>query len=185
VTIRVDAAPEAARALKLRVPGWAAGASLRLNGQTCAPPEPGHYAELHRGWSEGDVVELTLPMRPRLLQAHPLVEEARNQVAVQRGPLIYCVESVDLPPGVRVADVEIPRSIELTARSEPGLLGDVTVLEGRAAARPSAAWAKQLYRELSPAPPGTIDLRLIPYYAWGNRGRSEMTVWMPLGSDGA
>ena len=75
----------------------------------------------------------------------------------------------------------IPRGIELRPRFDPALLGGVTVLEGRAEAWPEAEWSGQLYRELSAAAPTAIDLRLIPYYAWGNRGRSEMTVWMPLG----
>ena len=75
-------------------------------------------------------------MRVRLMQAHPLVEEARNQVAVRRGPIVYCLESVDLPEGVRVLDVVIPREVELKPRFDPALLGGVTVLEGRAEAWP-------------------------------------------------
>jgi DUF1680 family protein len=121
-------------------------------------------------------------MPVRLMQAHPLVEEARNQVAVQRGPLVYCVESADLPGGIGVQDVAIPRGIDLKPRFDPGLLGGVTVLEGRAEARCEPEWAGTLYRELAPSPPTPIDLRLIPYFAWGNRGRSEMSVWLPLAS---
>src|SRR6202011_778588 len=80
----------------LRIPGWTSGAELRVNGAPQRPvPVAGTYHELRRVWSAGDVVDLTLPMPAQLLQAHPLVEEARNQVAVKRGPLVYCLESPD------------------------------------------------------------------------------------------
>jgi DUF1680 family protein len=181
VKVRIDAAPAREFALRLRIPGWANGAALRVNS---APkrtvPEPGRYFEVKRLWSAGDVLELTLPMHVRLLQAHPLVEEARNQVAVQRGPVVYCLESSDLGKGVKVSDVVIPGRIELTPRFDAALLGGVTVLEGKAEALVEAEWSGMLYREWTPPAARVIDLRLIPYYAWGNRGPSEMTVWMPV-----
>jgi DUF1680 family protein len=182
VTITVVAAPERACSLLLRIPAWARDAALTLSGRPLPEqPEPGTYVEIRRTWSAGDVLSLTLPMPVRLMEAHPLVEEARNQVAVQRGPIVYCLESTDLAANVALSDVVVPRGIVLTPRHDPALLGGVTVLEGRAEAWPGARWSAQLYRELSPGPSVAIDLKLIPYFAWGNRGRSEMTVWMPLG----
>jgi DUF1680 family protein len=182
VKIAIDAAPGRACSLMLRIPGWARGAALSLNGMPVQQrPEPGTYIEMRRAWSAGDVLQLTLPMPVRLMQAHPLVEEARNQVAIQRGPVVYCLESTDLTGDVQMSDVAIPRGIELKPRFDPSLLGGITVLEGRAESWPEADWSRQLYRELSGTKPNSIDLKLIPYYAWGNRGRSEMTVWMPLG----
>lgn len=182
VKLRVVAAPERSCSLMLRIPGWARGATVSLDGTPVRRrPEPGTYVEVRRAWSAGDVLDLTLPMPARLLQAHPLVEEARNQVAVGRGPVVYCLESIDLGRDGRISDVVIPRGIELRPRFDPALLGGVTVLEGRAEACPEAEWSGQLYRELTATTPTATDLRLIPYYAWGNRGRSEMTVWMPLG----
>jgi DUF1680 family protein len=74
----------------------------------------------------------------------------------------------------------MPRGIELKPRFDGGLLGGVTVLEGKAEAAAESEWGRELYRELAPTTPRPIGLRLIPYYAWGNRGKSEMTVWMPL-----
>jgi DUF1680 family protein len=181
VKVTLDAVPPGAFSVRLRIPVWARGAVLTVNGtpekQT---PEPGTYYEVRRVWSAGDTLELRLPLRPRLLQAHPLVEEARNQVAVRRGPLVYCLESTDLPHEVAVADVVLPRAIELTPRFDGKLLGGVTILEGKAHALTGAKWGKALYRELDPADERALDLKLIPYYAWGNRGRSEMTVWLPL-----
>jgi DUF1680 family protein len=165
----------------LRIPGWAKGAALTVNGRPASrPPEPCTYCEVKRAWSAGDTLELNLPLRARVLQAHPLVEEARNQVAVQRGPVVYCLESCDLPQGVKVLDVVIPRDIALKPRFDGTLLGGVTVLEGKVEAV-SEEWSGELYRELTPTAARPVELRLIPYYAWGNRGRSEMTVWMPRG----
>ncbi len=69
------------------------GNKLLVNGE---PHEvtPGSYAEIRRQWNSGDEIELTLPMEPQLVEAHPLVEETRNQIAVKRGPLVYCLESI-------------------------------------------------------------------------------------------
>jgi DUF1680 family protein len=181
VTLRVDAAPGGEFAILLRVPEWAGGAAVNVNGRPVRQaPEAGRYFEVKRSWSAGDLLRLDLPMRPRLVQAHPLVEEVRNQVAIQRGPLVYCLESPDLPPGVAVSDVVIPQGIQLRPRFDGRLLGGVTVLEGKAEVVAEAPWGKQLYRDLTPATARTIDLRLIPYYAWSNRGPSEMTVWLSL-----
>jgi hypothetical protein len=183
IRLNVTEAPTREVGIRLRVPGWARDAAMTINGAPSPRrPEPGAYALVRRVWSPGDVVELTFPMPARLMRAHPLVEEARNQVAIRRGPLVYCVESPDLPEGVRVQDVTIPRGIALEPRFDPGLLGGVTVLEGRASAVREPDWTGSLYRELAEAPARPFALRLIPYFAWGNRGQSEMSVWLPLGS---
>jgi DUF1680 family protein len=186
VKITMDAVPGGAFSVLLRIPAWARGATLTVNGTPAGKaPEPGGYHEVRRAWSAGDTLELRLPLRPQLLQAHPLVEEARNQAAVKRGPLVYCLESADLPKGVAVLDVVLPRGLELRPRFDGKLLGGVTVLEGKAGAVSEAPWGKELYRELASPAVRPIDLKLIPYYAWGNRGRSEMTVWLPLAASGA
>ncbi len=180
VKITVESAPEGEASLFLRVPGWADGAALAVNGKAVAVT-PGRYAEVRRAWATGDTVELTLPIRPRLMEARPLVEEARNQAAVMYGPLVYCLESTDLPAGVAVQSVALPRDVKLTPRFDRGLLGGVTVLEGKAERAAGRPWGDELYRELKPSAPRRVDVKLIPYFAWGNRGKSEMTVWVPLG----
>jgi DUF1680 family protein len=120
-------------------------------------------------------------MRPRLIEAHPLVEEARNQAAVMFGPLVYCLESTDLPGGVGVQSVALPRDAKLAARFDRTLLGGLTVLEGKAESATDRPWGGELYREFKASAPKALDVKLIPYYAWANRGKSEMTVWIPLG----
>ncbi|MFW6163472.1 MAG: glycoside hydrolase family 127 protein, partial [Planctomycetota bacterium] len=165
-------------ALRLRIPGWADGATVRLNGEPVdEEARPGSYATLRREWRAGDRVELSLPMGVQLMAAHPLVEACRGKVAVMRGPVVYCLESPDLPEGVRLAQIAVPGDIALTPRHEPELLGGVTVLEGEAVVR---AIGDALYREATPARRRTARIRLIPYYAWANRGQSEMAVWLPL-----
>ncbi len=174
-------APQRPFALLLRVPGWAEGAQATVNGAPVEPaPVPGTYLKLQRKWSAGDRVRLVLPMEPRLVEAHPRVEELRGQVCVMRGPIVYCLESPDLPQGVSVWEVRLPAHVKLTARFAPDLLGGVVVLEGEALRVPLGQWRGRLYRPLSPAPSERINIRLIPYFAWANRGVSEMTVWIPL-----
>lgn len=182
VKIAIQAAPPEPFSLFLRVPGWAKGATLRVNGRWDRRTfEAGRYAEVRRTWKPGDVLEWDLPMRTQMLQAHPLVEEVRNHVAVKRGPMVYCLESPDLPKGVPVAAVVIPRAAEFKPRFDAKLLGGVTVLEGKAEAILEPAWNDELYRDLPPVATKAVEVKLIPYCAWGNRGKSEMTVWLPLG----
>ena len=101
--ITIDECPANEFALKLRIPGWADSATIHVNGQPAnATATPGTYAEIRRNWKPGDMVELQLPMPAQLIEANPLVEETRNQVAIKRGPIVYCLESPDLPEDVRV-----------------------------------------------------------------------------------
>lgn len=165
----------------LRIPGWARDATLKVNGQAVRDKLlPGEYFRLNRIWSAGDVIELNLPMPVQLIDAHPLAEELRNQVAVKRGPIVYCMESIDLPEDVKVSEVVIPGDIKLKPRFDKELLGGVTVLEGKAEVIQEGDWSSRLYTELTPQEPKKITIRLIPYFAWSNRGVSEMTVWLPL-----
>jgi uncharacterized protein len=180
VRIKIEKCGAAEFALKLRIPGWAGGASVRIND---APADnsakPGSYFEIRRAWKPGDFVDLDLPMPERLMEANPLVEEDLDQVAVQRGPIVYCLESPDLPPGVDISDVRIPADMRLIARYDRRLLDGVVVLEGKALAQPQGDWSGKLYRELKPAELRPFNVKFIPYSVWQNRGRSEMSVWLP------
>ena len=182
VKITLDAAsPSREFSIMLRIPTWANGPSISVNGETSdATIVPGKYASITRDWAAGDVIQLDMPMPVRLIEAHPHVEETRNHVAVMRGPMLYCLESVDLPDDVRVSEIRLPRNVELKARHDAELLGGVTVLEGEARMVKEGNWNGLLYREMSGNQPQSVNITLIPYYAWSNRGISEMTVWMPL-----
>lgn len=181
IRIKINAAPEKEFALKLRIPGWAKSAAVRINHRPAdTSMKPGSYHELRRAWKSGDVVDLDLQMDTELIEANPLVEETLGQVAVKRGPVVYCLESVDLPRGVKPLDVLLTPDTKLRARYDQRLLGGVVLLEGTALARTNANWNSQLYRALQPTKPAAIKLRLIPYSVWANRGPGEMSVWLPL-----
>jgi DUF1680 family protein len=183
VRITVNEASGKEFGLKLRIPGWTREPLLRINQRPASLEQNAAgkgYAEVRRAWRAGDVVELDLPMPTKLVEANPLVEETLNQVAVKRGPVVYCLESADLPAGTKILDVGISPTIDLLERYDQRLLGGVVVLEGRATAKPSSSWDGQLYREVQRSTPRQIRLRLVPYSVWGNRGAGEMTVWMPV-----
>ena len=180
IRIRILDCGSNAFALKLRVPGWADEARVRINDAPAAPATPGSYLTMQRAWQPGDFVDLDLPMPARLMQANPLVEEDLNQAAIQRGPVVYCLESPDLPPGVKISDVCLPPDLKLTARYDPHLLAGVVVLEGRVLAEPRENWSGKLYREFQPADLKPVSVKFIPYSVWQNRGPSEMSVWLPV-----
>jgi hypothetical protein len=167
--------------LKLRIPNWARSASVRVNNSpTNSAPQPQSYFEINRKWKNGDFVDLDLPMPPRLMEANSLVEDDLNQVAIQRGPIVYCLESTDLPPETKISNVYVPSGLKLTARYDQRLLDGIVVLEGEGLARTKENWAGELYREYSADQFRSIKLKFIPYCAWQNRGPSEMSVWLPL-----
>jgi len=108
-------------ALRLRIPGWASGATLRVNQRPMElDAKPGHYVTLRRAWEAGDVIDLDLPMKTRLMESHPLVEETFKQLAVQRGPLVYCLESADVPKALTSWRWPFPR----TSNSRPDTMDD-------------------------------------------------------------
>jgi uncharacterized protein len=181
VRIKIEACGEKEFSLKLRIPGWANGASVRINDSPVdLSPQPESYFEIRRVWRPGDFVDLDLPMPVRLMEANPLVEEDLNQVAVQRGPVVYCLESPDLPQGVKISDVMIPSDMKLIARYDRRLLDGIVVLEGKLVAQQSENWSGKLYREIQPAELKPVNVKFIPYSVWQNHGPSEMSVWLPL-----
>lgn len=189
VKFTIVEAPAKEIALKLRIPGWlhAGAAKIKVNGQnaTNSVPASGTYSELRRTWKAGDIVTLDLDFKPVLIEANPLVEETLNQVSVKYGPLVYCLESNDLPAGVRLSDVALALDAparETTLRSEKIANARVLTLTLPARHFARAPWKSgELYREagaVSATQP--IDVKLVPYYAWGNRGDTEMSVWLPV-----
>lgn len=167
-------------ALHLRIPAWCDRATVKVNGEVVdVPVKANTYATLNRVWKKGDVVELDMEMRVKLMESNPLVEETRNQVVVKRGPLVYCLEDMDVADGRRIDDVLIPSTIQFTPTEITIDGSKMIALDGEARLMDEASWDNVLYREVGKAD-RTVKIRLIPYFAWGNRGKSEMTVWMPL-----
>ncbi|GAB3577733.1 glycoside hydrolase family 127 protein [Hymenobacter daeguensis] len=181
VKVTLQTAPKKPFSMFFRVPGWSAGATLLVNGQPVAVPlTPGQYAEINRRWKAGDRVELQLPMPAQLLEANALVEETRNQVAVRRGPVVYCLEASDLPAGKPLTGLILDAKTVLTPRHTTIAGSDVVWLEGQTTFADNAAYAGQLYHPLSKDQPATVPFKLVPYYAWGNRGLHDMEVWLPV-----
>ena len=164
--------------LKLRIPAWCDNATIKVNGEAVNTDiKSQSYASVTRQWKKGDVVTIDMPMETKLMEANPLVEECRGQVAVQRGPVIYCLESNDLN-GVDIDNIAIPVDAKFTPVETTIEDSRMIALETEAVNRSEASWENTLYREVSNNK-NTVKIRLIPYYAWGNRGKSEMTIWIP------
>ncbi len=181
VTLRIVPEQRAHFALTLRIPGWARGKpvpgdlytyadphaaepSLYLNGNRVPATPTRGTIRLERAWEPGDRVELRLPLPVRRVVANPAVEADRGKVALQRGPLLYCVEGIDNRG--RVRDLVLPDDSALTPEHRTGFLGtgSVTVLTGEA------------LRDGLPVP-----IVAIPYALWGNRGAGEMATWLQRG----
>jgi DUF1680 family protein len=174
VTITVEPEAPAAFALKLRVPAWCDEFSLKVNGTEAKSPHPERgYLRIEQEWKAGDRVELNLSMPIELVKAHPEVLDDIGCVAIQRGPLVYCLEQADNDlPLHRLA---LTRDAKLEARFEPDLLDGVVVIHGDAV--DDLDWDAQLYR-LTREKRKRFRISAVPYYAWDNRKPGEMRVWI-------
>jgi len=165
--------------LKLRIPGWCDRFTIEKNGQSISTLKENGYVTIDDTWKKGDVISLNMEMKTRIIEANPLVEESRGQVAIQRGPIIYCMESQDLN-GIDIDNVIIPLNTQFKPVETMIEGSRMMALEGEVMVRTEGEWTNTLYRDASTAKQRKT-IRLIPYYAWGNRGKSEMTVWIPAG----
>jgi uncharacterized protein len=169
----------------LRIPGWSNNTHVTLNGKPVWGATPGQYLAVKRLWSAGDSVSLKFDMTPQILEANRRVVEDFGRVAVQRGPLVYCLEQQDQPSGVALYDV----SFDLRQKSasqfkeeiRSDMLGGIVVLKHTGAVNESSGAANRLYQAYSAAAASTrpIELTFIPYYAWANRDATAMQVWTP------
>lgn len=182
VQLTVNQAPKKkAFSIFLRIPEWCENATLKVNGEVVSTPiTTDTYAEVNRVWKKGDQVEFVMDMPVKLIESNPLVEETRNQTVVKRGPLVYCLEGIDIEGGHKIDNVVIPADIKFTPKKITIAGSPIVALEGTAQLLPEASWKGTLYREVAQSNK-PVRISLIPYYAWGNRGKTEMTVWMPLG----
>ena len=176
IRITLDPAQETEFSLFVRIPGWTLNKPvpgdlyrytgtivdrpvLSVNNENIAIDVKKGYARLHRLWKSGDVIELSLPMPVRRVVSHPNVEENVGKVALERGPLVYCVEGIDHEG--KALDIILPDDPALYPEMNPDLLRGLTVIKGNA----------QLDGK-------ELGLTAIPYYAWSHRGVGEMSVWL-------
>ncbi len=185
VKIAVEPQKSGTFAVLLRIPGWARNEPvpsdlyqfrevvseevlLKVNGRRVSPALERGFARIERNWQKGDTIELDLPMPVRRVIAHPNVTADRGRVALQRGPIVFCLEGPDNEGDV--LSLVVPDAAKLKAEHRPDLLNGVAVLTGR---------AQVAKRELDGriATVGSRPFMAIPYYAWAHRGRAQMTVW--------
>lgn len=163
----------------LRIPGWAEEAKVMINGQaTSIATAPGTYAKIKRKWKAGDVITLDLPMEATFVEGHPRIEETRNQVAIKRGPVVYCVESPDLPADTDILNVYLDGNAALEVTYRPELLDGIAAISGTVLLRKDQR--ASMYRPVRQPQWERHKTQFIPYYAWSNRGLAEMTVFMPV-----
>jgi len=164
VALSIDLKAPMRLTLALRIPGWCDRWSVSVNGRASATLPGGTrlrqgYARVRRLWKPGDTVTLELDMPPFLVEANPYVEADRGRVAIQRGPVVYCLEETDNP---EVDSIVLPRDPELKPRFVPSLFDGMVVVDGVAA--------------------GGRRFTAIPYFSWDNRSdgkRNRMAVWVP------
>jgi DUF1680 family protein len=183
--VKLTVKPEAPATfdLCLRIPGWTRGqpvpsdlyrgdqtnppaVSLAVNGEPVeAAPGKDGYVRITRAWQPGDVVELNLPMPVRRIQAHENLAENRGKVALMRGPVVYCFEGID-NPDADLFQATLPRGAETTSEHRADLLGGVTTVRanGMSGGKP-------------------VKLTAIPYFAWANRGKCPMNLWIRESKD--
>jgi DUF1680 family protein len=173
--------------LLIRIPGWAGNSpvpgdlyaylkpevrkiDIRLNGTVIRYAEANGFAMIERTWKAGDVLEFDLPMEPQLVAANPMVTADSGKVAIERGPLVYCLEEADNPDDFN--RIVLTEHSQLDAVFNPDLLGGVMVISGSFATTDSLKSGHTLLKE--------HHAKAIPYYSWNNRGVSRMNVWIPL-----
>jgi hypothetical protein len=180
VKIRIEQTPAREWGLHVRIPAWSKDTAVRLNGNGMAA-EAGRFLAIRRAWRAGDEVTLAFDMKPRLTASNPLLRENAGRVAVERGPLVYCLEQPD-NAAVRLFDAEITPALQFREERRPDMLGGVVALKHEGVESASPLSAKPLYQSLPEMAIDTrpVELTLIPYYAWANRGPDQMEVWIPM-----
>lgn len=173
--IEVDLDEACEFTLALRFPGWCRNPALTVNGLPADFVCRDGYAYMHRIWWPGDCIELLLPMPVERLRAHPGVHADAGKVAIQRGPVVYCLEEID--NGKNLWALSLPCEVPLEARPDSLLLGGTVVIEGSALQRGEAAWADNLYSNEPPVNT-PVRIRAVPYHLWGNRDPGAMLVWI-------
>lgn len=165
--------------IRLRIPDWAKGSSLKVNDVAVdVDVRAGHFARIERTWSANDVIQLVMPMEITLVEGHPRIEEVRNQVAIKRGPVVYCIETPDLPEGTDITDVYLPGDTDLTVEHRPDFLDGVSVITGEVLLRTDRE--SGMYRTVGRPTMKPYQATFVPYFSWSNRGPAEMSVFMPV-----
>ncbi|GAB3878375.1 hypothetical protein GCM10027612_02480 [Microbispora bryophytorum subsp. camponoti] len=185
VELTVTSGTTAPWTLALRVPAWCDAYTVRIDGGPVMAPARDGYIRLTRAWAPGTTVVLDLEMPVRQVTAHPRVDAVRGCVALARGPLVYCLEQADLPPGTLLEDVRLDLTVPAAAAASTTSdhredLADIPVVinvGGVVAQGGDSLYATGIRRERPGAP---LALTAVPYFLWGNRSEGPMRVWIPV-----
>lgn len=177
IRLRINPEGPVAFHLMMRIPGWCRSYDVRINGTAVSPRMEDGYLDLSREWNSGDEIELCMEMCVFENHAHPNIRFDTSCVALQRGPIVYCIEQADqVAPVHRLVVSDDP---QFTAEWQPDVLGGIVMIHGNGFAIRTDDWESEgLYRQEKPryAP---CRITAIPYFAWANRKPGEMRVWIP------
>jgi len=195
IGIRILEAPGRPWALTLRIPAWCTSAGLDLvsadtRARVAAARDGGTALVTTRNWQAGDRLELDLDMAPRVIEPDRRIDAVRGSVALERGPLVYCLESADLPENVVLEEVELNLPVGPQEADRADVAAETVGLAVPAMRRNGPAGGGWPYVEPDVptdgvAVPAPIQVSAIPYFAWANRAADAMRVWIPVadGSD--
>jgi DUF1680 family protein len=168
----------------VRIPDWSITTQVAVNGQAVSGAKPGAYLPIRRRWEAGDKIRIQFDMTPKVLTANPQLADDSGRVAIQRGPLVYCLEQLDQKGVPSLNDVAVvlgrnPGS-EFRPEFRGDLLGGIVVLHHEGAVTQNNLSEQPLYQLFQPASLRTrpAELTFIPYYAWANREPSPMQLWV-------
>lgn len=157
VKITIGAKSPVNAEMRLRIPGWCKSYTVKVNGAEVKPLVESGYAVLPGKWSDGDAIELNMDMPVEVVAADPRTKEDEGMRAIQRGPIVYCIEEADNKDGFD--DLKISENADFTTAFEKNLLNGVVTIDAKV---------------------GDQTLKYIPYYSWDNREAGKMKVWVPL-----
>ncbi|AGB41651.1 hypothetical protein Halha_1714 [Halobacteroides halobius DSM 5150] len=179
ITITVNPREEVEFTLALRIPDWCESAELKVNGRTLELDSiiDNGYVEVNRSWSKGDQIELVLAMPVKRVYSNPKLRENVGKVALQRGPIIYCLEEAD--NGNNLPAISLPQDKELTVEYKDDLLDGVTVIKGQGYKIANSEDKLYSTTDYQKEP---IKIKAVPYFAWDNRELGEMLVWLREGN---
>lgn len=181
ITLIIDTAPQRNFSIYIRIPEWCRKAKIRYNRQLIKNIKNnfnGNYVEINKNWKNGDKIIINFEMRVEKIIAHPYVEESKNQIAIKRGPIVYCLESPDIKDGTNITQYAIKTTSRLKLYKMKINNHEFIGLKSNAIIKEQFPYDKLYYCYTRKTK--KEEITLIPYYAWQNRGKSEMTVWLPI-----
>jgi DUF1680 family protein len=163
--------------LGLRIPGWCRNARLEINGEEVEIKDiiQNGYVQIKRNWSNVDKMLLTLSMPVERVESHPKVRTNTGRIALQRGPVVYCLEEVD--NGKDLNDIVLPETVNVEVTWEAELFDGFPVIAAEGKKRDKSCWENELYRAMRSDLINT-RIKAIPYFLWANRQEGEMLVWI-------